>query len=100
MCVAIVGACMSSFGTTRKKFGIDPFVSAALSAEPETNGSLLARLKTGATASTSRLAAGPTTASTLGSRWKRCAASAARRGASCVSASTRCTCFRPRLRIA
>ena len=66
---AVVGAWTLSFGTTRKKFGIEPFVSDVRVAEPEMNGSRCPFLKIGATASTSWLPAGPTTARTLASAW-------------------------------
>ena len=39
MYLAIVGAWTLSFGTTRKKFGIEPLVSGARIAEAEMNGS-------------------------------------------------------------
>ena len=87
MNLAIVGGCAVSFGTTRKKFGIEPFVSAARVAEPEMNGSRSACMKTGATASTSWLPAGPTTASTSGSACSVFATLAACAGSSCVSPS-------------
>ena len=67
MYLAVDGAWASSFGTTRKKLGIEPFVSDRFSAEAETKTSRGCRLKTGATASTSRFVAGPTTASTRAS---------------------------------
>ena len=41
---AVVGAWTLSFGTTRKKFGIEPFVSDVRVAEPEMNGSRCAFL--------------------------------------------------------
>ena len=41
MYFAVVGAWTLSFGTTRKKFGIEPFVSDVRVAEPEMNGSRL-----------------------------------------------------------
>ena len=88
MYLAIVGAWTLSFGTTRKKFGIEPFVSGARMAEAEMNGSRSALMKTGATASTSWLPAGPTTASTSGFAWNVFATLAARAGSSCVSPST------------
>ena len=69
MCAAIVRDCTLSFGATRKKFGIEPFVSDLPIAEPEMNGSRSAFMKTGATASTSRLRAGPTTARMSGFAW-------------------------------
>ena len=69
MYLAIVRDWTLSFGTTRKKFGIEPFVSALPIAEPEMNGSRSAFMKTGATASTSRLRAGPTTARMSGFAW-------------------------------
>ena len=59
---AIVRDWTLSFGTTRKKLGIEPFVSDLSRAEPEMKDSRSAFMKTGATASTSRLRAGPTTA--------------------------------------
>ena len=82
MNLAIVGACALSFGTTRKKFGIEPFVSAAWIAEPDTNGSRGDRLKTGASASTSCEPAGPTTARTSASAWSAAPTRAARAGSS------------------
>ena len=69
MYFAVVGAWTLSFGTTRKKFGIEPFVSDVRVAEPEMNGSRCAFLKIGATASTSWLPAGPTTARTFAFAW-------------------------------
>jgi hypothetical protein len=39
MYFAVVGAWTLSFGTTRKKFGIEPLVSEVRVAEPEMNGS-------------------------------------------------------------
>jgi hypothetical protein len=44
MYFAVVGAWTLSFGTTRKKFGIEPFVSDGARAEPEMNGSAVAFL--------------------------------------------------------
>src|ERR671911_2457120 len=47
MYFAVVGAWTLSFGTTRKKFGIEPFVSDVRVAEPEMNGRRCAFLKIG-----------------------------------------------------
>ena len=60
MYFAVDGPWMLSFGTTRKKFGIEPFVSDVRVAEAEMNGSRSLFLKIGATARTSWLPAGPT----------------------------------------
>ena len=64
------------------------------------NGSRLACMKTGATASTSWLPAGPTTASTSGFAWSVLATLAARAGSSCVSPSRSLIAPPPSLRIA
>ena len=66
---AVVGDWTLSFGTVRKKVGIPPAVSEVFVAEPEMNGIRCDLLKIGATASTSWLPAGPTTASMLESAW-------------------------------
>ena len=85
MYFAVDGAWTLSFGTTRKKFGIEPFVSDVRVADPEMNASRSAFLKIGATASTSWLPAGPMTARTLASAWSFVPVVEAWAGSSCVS---------------